>query len=223
MIPDNIPYTTTLSLLRKIDLMRLSLEFRLSTEGSVVVLRNRLKAYLNAHRDTLYHNPRYNVLFPKLRRLNPPPNSPQLSFYAPSNQSPSPSPTPSHSSHSSTSSFSSWGGIDYQDRPPSPVQPHHPQIAAPQVAEPDFQPPHFLPPPSPAPLDLGSPPPIANAVPGRELFLLLVLHISTFVFMACPIEAPPYFFYALSRRFLSPLWPYDALISLLATIGSTSP
>ena len=48
MIPDNIPYTTTLSLLRKIDLMRLSLEFRLSTDGSVVVLRNRLKAYLNA-------------------------------------------------------------------------------------------------------------------------------------------------------------------------------
>ena len=100
MIPDNIPYTMTLSLLRKIDLMRLSLEFRLLTDGSVVVLRNRLKTYPNAHQDILYHNPCYNVLFPKLRRLNPPPNSPQLSFYAPSNRSHSPSLTPSHSSHS---------------------------------------------------------------------------------------------------------------------------
>src|SRR5882762_2969549 len=43
------PYTTTLSMLRKMDLIRLSLEFKLPTDGSVVNLRDRLRVYLNAH------------------------------------------------------------------------------------------------------------------------------------------------------------------------------
>ena len=62
------PYTKVLSALRKNDLARLCAEFRLSSDGSVVALRNRLKDYLNIHRDTLYRNPRYNALFPRHRK-----------------------------------------------------------------------------------------------------------------------------------------------------------
>ena len=62
------PYTQVLSALRKNDLICLCDEFRLPTEGSVVNLRNRLKDYLNLHRNTLFRNPRYNPLFPRHRR-----------------------------------------------------------------------------------------------------------------------------------------------------------
>jgi len=117
------PYTQLLSALRKTDLVGLCREFRLSTEGSVVGLRNRLKDYLNLHRDRLYRNPRYNALFPKHRRLPvvKKPSSPTTS--APS------TPTLSYRSLS----FDSWHGIDDppQDHPPLAQQPLAPVPAHP--------------------------------------------------------------------------------------------
>ena len=65
------PYTSTLSMLRKIDLLRLCVELKLPNDGTVLNLRDRLpvRVYLNAHRDTLYRNPRYRPLYPQHRRL----------------------------------------------------------------------------------------------------------------------------------------------------------
>ena len=123
------PYTQVLSALRKIDLLRLCIEFRLPNDGSVVQLRNRLKDYLNLNRDTLSRNPRYNALFPRHRRpyQPPPPTGPSSTL---SSLSRSSSPT-SARSHSSTPSFDSWHGIG-----------HHPED--PNVQEVDL--PHYLPP-----------------------------------------------------------------------------
>ena len=130
-------------MLRKIDLIRLSLEFKLPTDGSVVVLRNRIRVYMNAHREILYRNPRYNPLFPKHRRpahLPPPPGS-----YVPSSRAPS--PAISDHSDSSTHSFASWNGIGNND------QHHDPHVHPPQLLPPVI-PPHdevvFHPPPSPS-------------------------------------------------------------------------
>ena len=122
---DRHPYTQTLSALRKIDLLRLSLEFKLSTEGSVVELRHRLKGYLNTHRDTLYRNPHYNPLFPRHRRALPPINLPLPPSSTLSSRAASPSS--SHHSVSSDSSDDSWHGIGGQphQRSPSP-QPQPP-------------------------------------------------------------------------------------------------
>ena len=100
-------YNQVLSALRKNDLVRLCGEFRLSTDGPVVILHNRLKDYLNLHRDTLYRNPRYKSLFPKHRK---PLRKRQLPD-APS--TPPSSPNVSHPSHSrsSSESYDSWHGI----------------------------------------------------------------------------------------------------------------
>ena len=65
------PYTTTLSLLRKIDLIRLSIELKLPTDGNVMNLRDRLRVYLNAHSETLWRNPRFRPLYPQHRRATP--------------------------------------------------------------------------------------------------------------------------------------------------------
>ena len=100
------PYIHTLSLLRKIDLIRLSLEFKLPADRTDVILRDRLRVYLNSHSETLYKNPRYRPLYPQLRR----PTQPALS------QAPeachldhhSSSPTVVKSSDSSTQSCGSW-------------------------------------------------------------------------------------------------------------------
>ena len=131
MPPVAPPYTKTLSALRKTELVRLSNEFRLPTEGSVVVLRNRLKTYLNAHNEALYRNPRYRALYPKHRqmRLGPaivPPRSPTLS----------------------ERSFDSWHGIG-ANRPPTPPSPahssRHSRLPTPQLPPQQYD---FLPPPS---------------------------------------------------------------------------
>ena len=121
------PYSAVLSALRKMELIRLSIEFRLPTDGSVVGLRNRLKAYLNSNHDTLIQNPRYNPLFPRHRRARSPspPRASILSMASP--PLPNCSPSLAHS-------YESRHGIDDQllDQP-DVVPPHldqpsvHPQ------------------------------------------------------------------------------------------------
>ena len=139
------PYTAVLSALRKIDLLRLSIEFRLSTEGPVTVLRNRLKDHLNNHRDTLFRNPRYRVLYPRHRMpMRRPALRPSSSRTLPSTPSRSqPTPTPSRSV-SPAQSYESWNGIqehhndqDMQPAPPPPVV-AQPVMAQPIIAQPVF-------------------------------------------------------------------------------------
>ena len=62
MIPLQQPYTSTLSMLWKIDLLCLSLEFKLLTDGTVINLRDRLSVYLNSHSEIPY---RYWPLYPQ--------------------------------------------------------------------------------------------------------------------------------------------------------------
>jgi hypothetical protein len=115
------PYAQTLSALRKADLMQLSVEFRLSVDGSVVTLRNRLRTYLNSHKATLHKNPRFKALYPKQRRpAQTPSSSPRNSRSTPSitSRSHSPSPTPSDDS---------WNGIeDGTQHLPTRSRPHSP-------------------------------------------------------------------------------------------------
>ena len=110
MPPGAAPYTKTLSALRKNELVRLSNEFRLPTEGSVFVLRNRLRVYLNAHNEVLYRNPRFNALYPKHRRAQ---------------HQPAVGPQRALSPAVSVRSFDSWHGID-ANRPRSPSFSPHP-------------------------------------------------------------------------------------------------
>ena len=151
------PFTKVLSALLKPDLVRLCTEFRLHGNGSVVVLRNRLKDYLNIHRNTLLVNPRYTALFPRHRRPNQPSPSPSRSSHTSSRSS-------SLSYVSSVHSFPSWNGIeDQQDLPqdhPHQLEHHPPQ-------DPDVQ--YFDPPPS---ATNSSPPPAAHAIEGRKFLLL---------------------------------------------------
>jgi hypothetical protein len=117
--PQELPYSQTLSTLRKGDLIRLSVEFKLPVDGSVVELRDRLRTYINDRKDTLYRNPRFRGLFPKPRqpprRRSPNPSGSRTL------RSRSQSPTYSHSSNDS---FESWNGIQ-QQHPTVPQQPHH--------------------------------------------------------------------------------------------------
>jgi hypothetical protein len=153
------PYTQTLSMLRKIDLMRLSLEFRLPTDGSVVTLRNRLRVYLNAHSETLFRNPRYRPLYPKIRRQTNPPEP----VFHDSQTIPS-SSSRSSRSVSPASSYESWNGIeaDAFQLPPPAIQP--PPLA---VLPPAIQPPPLavLPPHNPA---VQYPPPPPPSSPGSD-------------------------------------------------------
>ena len=148
LLPNRTPYTKTLSALLKTDLIRLSTEFRLPTDGPVVTLRNRLRAYLNYHNATLARNPRYRALFPGYRRNRSPtpPSSPVLSY-----RTPSPTPT-----------FDSWDGINDPQQP----QPHVDDPQLPLPHPPIFHPP---PPPSTYDSDHSSPPPVLM-VDERKLF-----------------------------------------------------
>ena len=200
------PYTQVLSALRKNDLVRLCDEFRLSTEGSVVNLRNRLKDYLNLHRNTLYRNPRYTALFPKHRKPGRPIQQPEHELQPPT---PPSSPGLSHrsSSRSSSHSYDSWHGIDRhtenQDddnlsdnpllQPPQPhYRIHHPplQQILQQPHDPHFIPalPYadYLPPPSngPANSQRGSVPPAVLLADGcKHLSITIQRWISSFVFI----------------------------------------
>lgn len=145
--PQELPYAQTLSALRKNDLLRLTVEFRLPVEGSVVTLRNQLKKYLNSHRDTLYRNPRFTALYPKHRRPA------RQSSFAPSNSrnsrstlsgSPQRSPSP-------TPSYGSWNGIEEDVRPPPiilpPRSPPHARFHSPVHRHPSPIPPVLAPEP----------------------------------------------------------------------------
>ena len=172
------PYTQVLSALCKNDLIRLCTEFRL---GPIVNLRNRLKDYLNLHRDMLFHNPRYNALFPRHRRLNQP-RQPSTPSRTPTPSSCASTPPASNHSHLPALSYASWHGIGGHDAnhdkdqldahviqpPPVPVQhkqqPHflspHPLLEHPYN--------HHIPPPSNPPLNSEhtSVPPAAYPVDG---------------------------------------------------------
>lgn len=165
--PNATPYTHTLSALRKDDLIRLSREFRLPPEGSVVTLRNRLRVYLNAHREVLQHNQRYKFLYPKQRRVNNPHNSPP------------PSPPSSPSALSYVSDAPSWygiGGNDHHDQLPQDQPPQQPSLSPPPM----FQEPedNYYPPPSPTPVvsEIGFPPHEIQAA-GMPLFYNFSLSI----------------------------------------------
>ena len=130
------------------------MEFKISSEGTVVLLKNKIRRYLDEHRDTLFNNPRFTALYPKARRVTQPvaPRPPAVrhQIVRP------PSPALSISSNSTTSSdhsYESWNGIQ---APPlhhdPPIQPL-PQEAAPLLHSPaHYEPPahhyHLPPPPS---------------------------------------------------------------------------
>ena len=153
MPPVGPPYTKTLSALRKTELVRLSCEFRLPTDGSVLVLRNRLKVYLNTHNEVLYHNPRFNALYPRHRQIQ---------------QQAAVAPQRSISPVLSVRSFDSWHGIG-GNRPRSPS-------FSPRASQRDHSP---TPPQSPLQHYNHLPPPSNDGFPlqdgqpvvGREFFL----------------------------------------------------
>ena len=132
------PFTQVLSALRKDDLVRLCGEFRLPTDGSVVILRQRLNHYINLHRNVLYHNQRYTALFPR-RRMNPPPP-----VVLPSTiRTLSHSTSLSERSHTLGNLDDSWHGIGGH---PPPVQAHQQFQHIPDISHsPPFPPPHLLP------------------------------------------------------------------------------
>jgi hypothetical protein len=127
------PYTQPLNLLRKIDLLRLCLEFKLPSDGSVPVLRARLRTYLNARRESLAEEPRFAALYPGKK---PPPRPTQPRNPPPpvtrSKASRTFSRDLSYRSSSPSSSEESWGGIQdvpqQQLPPPLPYFPHQPPV-----------------------------------------------------------------------------------------------
>ena len=149
-MPLGPPYTKTLSALRKTELVRLSREFRLPSEGSVLALRNRLKVYLNTHNEVLYRNPRFNALYPKHRQI-------QHQQAVVPQRSPSPA-----------QSFDSWHGIG-ANRPRSPSIPaRSPQRSrSPTPPQSPLQQYDHLPPPS----NDGFPFQDGQPVMAREFFL----------------------------------------------------
>lgn len=188
------PYTATLNFLRKIDLLRLCLEFKLPSAGTVITLRKDIKKHLNSHRDTLYHNPQYAPLYPKHRQRNRDP-SPAPSFLN-SNFTPShpPSPPLSYRSPSPTPSDESWNGI--QDlrlhHSPPPIHPQSPGPPPHQEATP--QPLEDHDPPFPPPSDYGWPPdpPHAAFIPdGRKSHSLFSLPMHIAGISTLPLLSPP--------------------------------
>jgi hypothetical protein len=165
---ERAPYTQVLSALRKMDLLRLCIEFNLPVEGSVVALRNRLKDYLNINRDALYRDPRYNALFPRHRRINqrPPSPAPPSESHTVSSRSSTILSYVRTASPASDASYDSWNGFANQ---PIPPQNPPPPIQAPVDAFQDHQP-FFLPPPSPSVFipDRNSPFPVVQAVDRRK-------------------------------------------------------
>jgi hypothetical protein len=195
--PNRAPYTQVLSALRKMDLVRLCIEFRLSPEGSVVDLKTRLKDYITLNREIINRNPRYTALFPRHNRPIPPPSPPS----SPPHTTPPSSPALSYRTVSPALSDESWHGIagpadDHAGVPAehqhdnSPEPHHHQPHVQPDQPHGHFHPPvqqyhhHYpdypengqnpqefiLPPPSPPPAvsNRGSLPPAAHNAIGRE-------------------------------------------------------
>ena len=164
-------YSRTLSALRKSELVQLSVEFKLPTDGNVVFLRNRLRVYMNYHRDALMNNPRYRALFPRARDPNIPIRRSDLPSQTLRTRS-SPALSYDHSP-SPALSYDSWHGIEDDQVPIPPVQAHQPSP----------QPPHPLlhhqepiiyhhPPPSPSSSESSadSLPPAPNFAGGRKFY-----------------------------------------------------
>lgn len=179
--PGRAIYTKVLSALLKPDLVRLCGEFRLPVEGSVVILRKRLKDYLNLHRNTLYYNRRYTALFPRHRRVGEPPHPlPQAPHRS---VSPSSSSTGSDAS-SSTRSFADWNGIQEDPIHIPPLELPQPAVQPVPLAQGPLALYH---PPSPPPSgsDPNSPPPSVHSGDSKYKHLcavslaLFFLHMGT--------------------------------------------
>jgi hypothetical protein len=157
------PYTKVLSALLKTDLVRLCVELRLPSDGSVVGLRTRLKDYLTRHRAALAINPRFTALFPRHNRINQPPAPLPLP-----NNPPPPPPSTSALSYADDE-FEPWNGIegheapgDEQDLVPIPPldQYHHGPVFPQDDYDHDPPPPPSSPPGSSSgPSDRGFSPP----------------------------------------------------------------
>ena len=147
-------------------------------DGSVIILRNCLKDYLNLHRNTLYQNPRFTALFPRHWRLNPQAHSPVPSSTLSSCSS------SIASDQSSARSYASWGGINnHHVLPQQPVplaQPQHPDMHPyqPPPIFPNEPPAHLYPPLSPSATNLewDSPPPTVHIVDGCKFSSLSFYH-----------------------------------------------
>ena len=132
--PVNRPtYSRTLSALRKSELVQLSVEFKLPTDGNVVTLRNRLRVYMNYHRDALMNNTRYRALFPRARDPNIPIQQSELSSQT--FRTCSSSALSYEHSPSPALSYDSWHGIEDDQAPIPVIHPHQPPP----------QPPHPIP------------------------------------------------------------------------------
>ena len=163
---NRLPYSRTLSALRKTELVQLSVDFKLPTDGNVLTLRNRIRVYMNYHRDVLINNPRYKALFPKAREPNIPMRRSNLSSQTV--RTPSSAGLSYHRTPSPTPSFESWNGIE-DDQIPVPLIPPHPIL---QHPPPHHQEPVIFqhPPPSPSVSDdsVDSPPPVVHPAGGRK-------------------------------------------------------
>ena len=213
------PYTRVLSALRK---TKLCVEFRLSTDGSVVGLRNWLKDYLDLHCNTLYRNPRYNGLFPRHRHGNQ--RAPSL---RPSSIASSCHNSPAWSSQSSSwsSSYESWHGIQNQLIPPNEAPPlavHHHPPAGPHQPSPnlDYIHPeefydHPLPPWSPSVTnsDQGLPPPAVYAAEGCK-FLFITISFSIYLYEITVILS------IIVMTLWSLIWHYAVTLFFLDTMQS---
>jgi hypothetical protein len=188
------PYKQVMSSLLKPDLVRLCRDFELPSDGSVAILRNRLKDHMNRNRERLYRDPIYNGLFPKFRKPHQAPPSPTP-------PPPPPSPTLSYVSAASDVSWQGIGGHDNaqapfipQDLPPA-IHNHHHQAPLHQLSpQPHNQhdhpfnhyqdPPDLFLPPSPFPFNPQPDliPPVVQPVDGRKF-------LSHALFAGCPLSA----------------------------------
>ena len=156
------PYTQTLNLLRRIDVLRLCVEFKIPSDGTVIALKDKIRRHLNENRDTLFNDPRFNPLYPKVIRVTQPAAAQPPAV--PHQVVRPPSPTLSESSLSSISSdhsYESWHGIEvppvYHDPPAQP--PYQAEALPPhEVVPQDFPVHHYHLPPPPSPSVPGSEP-----------------------------------------------------------------
>ena len=156
------PYTQTLNLLRRIDVLRLCVEFKIPSDGTVIALKDKIRRHLNENRDTLFNDPQFNPLYPKVRHVIQPPAAqpPAVSHQVVRPLSPTLSES-SLSSISSDHSYESWHGIEvppvYHDPPAQP--PYQAEALPPhEVVPQDFPAHHYHLPPPPSPSVPGSEP-----------------------------------------------------------------
>ena len=217
--PVNRPtYSRTLSALRKSELVQLSVKFKLPTDGNVVFLRNRLRVYMNYHRDVLMNNPRYRALFPRARDPNIPIRRSEL---PPQTRQTRSSPALSYDrSPSPALSYDSWHGIEDNQVPIPLVQPHQPS-PQPLHPLPHHQEPFLYhhPPPSPSSSESSadSLPPAPNLVGGCKFILLFTLFLSSL----CGTMQSPLFPFFLEHYEVPVSSPWDTMKFLLPILLGT--